>query len=121
VRLLVDEMYSTEIAVGLRARGVDTVSVHEVSDLGGHPDPEVLRRAARDRRAVVTNNVRDFAPLVEAVGLNGESHYGVVFTDDERFPRTKNGVGRLVLALAAFAAERADDDLMEGCQYLESS
>ena len=119
MRLLVDEMYSTEIAVGLRAHGVDAVSVHEVPDLEGSPDPEVLRRGTRDRRAVVTNNVRHFAPLVEVFGLSGENHYGAVFTDDATFPRGKNGIGRLVLALAAFAAGRPDDDLMDSCLYLE--
>ncbi len=119
MKLLVDEMYSTEIAVGLRARGVDAVSVHEVPDLESQSDSKVLRHASQDCRVVVTNNVRHFAPLVEAFGLSGESHHGVLFTDDQTFPRGENGIGRLVLALAAFAAGKPDDDLMDSCQYLE--
>lgn len=121
MRFLIDEMYSTTIAVELRALGVDAVSVHERPDLETQPDPEVVRAATLDQRVVVTNNVRHFGPLVEEFGLSGETHYGVLLTDDDTFPRTKDGIGRIVRALAAFAEGREDDELVDGCQYLESA
>ncbi|MEX2046907.1 MAG: hypothetical protein WEE03_07065 [Chloroflexota bacterium] len=78
----------------------------------------ILRTATLERRVVVTNNVRDFAPLVEDFGLRGETHFGVVFTDDTTFPRTHAGIGLLVRALAVFVESVADDDLLDGCLYL---
>jgi len=119
LRLLLDEHYDSTIAEELRRRGIDAVAIQrERSDLEGQDDDVVLRTATVERRVIVTNNVRDYAPLVEDFGLRGETHFGVLFTDDATFPRSKNGIGRLVLALAAFASGRTDDDLMEGCQYL---
>ncbi len=80
VRLLLDEMLSPVIARELCARG------HDVQAVAGHPerealsDPEVLALARAERRAVVTNNVRDFRPLhVEAVLPGGPGHYGMIF------------------------------------------
>lgn len=67
----------------------------------------------------MTNNVRDFAPLVESFGVNGEQQYGVLFTDDDTFPRGEADVGPLVRSLEAFATGRPDDWLLDGCMYLE--
>jgi hypothetical protein len=87
-------------------------------DLKGQADDVVLRIATLERRVVVTNNVRDFAPLVEDFGLRGETHFGVVFTDDATFPRTHEGIGLLVRALASFVEGAPDDDLRNSCLYL---
>lgn len=81
----------------------------------------VLRIAAAERRVVVTNNVRDFAPLVEEFGLRGETHFGVIFTDDATFPRTRAGIGLIVRAFAAFVQGTEDDDLLDSCLYLPRS
>lgn len=117
--MLLDEHYDYTIAEELRRRGVDTVAIqHERPDLEGRQDDEVLRKAAAERRAVVTNNVRDYAPLVEDFGLRGETHFGVLFTDDATFPRTHAGSGLIIRALASFAEGTRDDDLMNSCLYL---
>jgi hypothetical protein len=78
-----------------------------------------MRAAIEERRVPVTNNVRDYAPLVEEFGLRGEAHFGVLFTDDATFPRTRGGIGSLVRALVAFQADSTDDEMLDGCQYLE--
>ena len=63
MRLLLDEMLSPAIARELRERG------HDVLAVPGHPgwvalsDPEVMALARTERRAVVTNNLRDYRPL----------------------------------------------------------
>ena len=64
MRLLLDEHYSPEIARQLRTRGHDVVAVAERADLVGLGDDELLGRMARERRASMTNNVKDFLPLV---------------------------------------------------------
>ena len=121
MRLILDEMYSQTIASKLRNRGIDAISVHERPALEGRPDGEVLEAATLEGRVVVTNNVRDFAPLVETFGLRGQMHLGALFTDDATFPRTRDGTVPLVEALAAFAAGRPDDDMVDGCQFLPLS
>lgn len=119
MRLLLDEHYNCAIAEELRQRGVDAVAIqHERPDLEGQDDDVVLRTATAERRVVVTNNVRDFAPLVEDFGLRGETHFGVIFTDDETFPRTQPGIGLIVRALAGFVQSTEDDDLLDSCLYL---
>lgn len=119
MRLLLDEHFTFTIAEELRRRGVDAIATQkERPDLEGRADDVILRTATLERRVIVTNNVRDFAPLVEDFGLRGETHFGVVFTDDSTFPRTQAGIGLLVRALAAFVEDAADDDLLNGCLYL---
>lgn len=90
-------------------------------DLVGQDDDTVLRAASAEGRVVVTNNVRDYAPLVDDFGLRGEPQSGVLFTDDDTFPRGEEGIGLLVRSLEAFARGRADDWLRDGCMYLPSA
>lgn len=85
MKLLLDEMYPSLIARELRARGHDVVSVHE-SPGSGTSDELVLDHARSDGRAVVTENVRDYRPLAEALLVAGDSHAGIVFTTDKRWP-----------------------------------
>lgn len=54
VRLLLDEMFSGEIASQLRARGHDVVAVVSDGEMAGLPDDAVLARAFEAGRAVVT-------------------------------------------------------------------
>lgn len=116
---MLDEHYNYAIAEELRRRGVDAVAIQkERPELEGQDDAVLLRRATLERRVVVTNNVRDYALLVEDFGLRGETHFGVIFTDDATFPRTHAGIGMMVRALAAFVEGAPDDDLLNGCLYL---
>jgi predicted nuclease of predicted toxin-antitoxin system len=116
---LLDEHFNYTIAEELRRRGVDAVATQqERPELEGQDDIMLLRTAAAERRVVVTNNVRDYAPLVQEFGLRGETHFGVIFTDDTTFPRTHAGIGLIVRALAAFVEGATDDDLLNGCLYL---
>ncbi|TME85364.1 MAG: hypothetical protein E6I44_15630 [Chloroflexi bacterium] len=109
MRLLLDEHYNFTIAEELRQRGVDAIAIQkERPDLEGQDDDVVLRTATVERRVVVTNNVRDFAPLVEDFGLRGDTH----------FARTHAGIGLIVRALAGFVEGAPDDDLLNACLYL---
>jgi hypothetical protein len=90
LKLLLDEMYPSLIARELRARGHDVVSVHE-SPGSGTADDQVLDDARSEGRAVVTENVRDFRPLAEQLLAAGDSHAGLVFTTEKRWPRSDPG------------------------------
>ena len=119
MRLLLDEHFDYAIAEQLRRRGVDAVAVKkERPGLQGKDDDEVLRAATAEHRVVVTNNVRDYAPLVEDLGLRGETQYGVLFTDDDTFSRSDEGIGLLVRSLEEFAEGKQDDWLFDSCMYL---
>lgn len=105
MKLLLDEMYPSLIARELRARGHDVVSVHE-SPGSGTPDEDVLEHGRSEGRAVVTENVRDYRPLAEALLAGGESHAGLVFTTDKRWPR--GDPGALITALDELVASTSE-------------
>lgn len=109
MRLLLDEMYTPAIAVELRGRGHDVLSVHESSEpeLAGAPDDKVLAAAQAEQRALVTENVRDYRPLETALLTGGGHHAGIVYTSNRQFPRGHPATaGRLVLALDALLRDR---------------
>lgn len=94
-------MYSPAIAERLRAAGHDVVAVKERPDLIGLPDRQLLLAAEADRRAIVTENVKDFAVLHAALSAADESHHGVIFVHPRRFPRhARDHVTSMVKALA---------------------
>jgi hypothetical protein len=119
VKLLLDEMLSPAIARELRARG------HDVEPVAGHPDreapsdPEVLALARAERRALVTNNLRDFRPLHhDAIIPGGAGHYGTIFMPGS-YRRTKADIGRIVAALEAILTRHpGDTDLANGEAWL---
>jgi predicted nuclease of predicted toxin-antitoxin system len=114
VRLLLDEMISRRAAAGLREPGHDVVSVtRDPLHLRQLLDRTVLEAAAEDRRAVVTNNVRDFRARHERLRARGEDHYGIVFTYDDTLPRTREAAPLWVSRLRAFLdAHPAGDALL---------
>jgi Domain of unknown function (DUF5615) len=99
VRLLLDEHYSAGIATKLRTAGYDVVTIADCG-MTGADDRSVLEYAARERRALLTNNVRHFAPLAERWAAEGRDHSGVVFTSDSSLPRARATIGAYVEALS---------------------
>jgi Domain of unknown function (DUF5615) len=111
LRLLLDEMYSPALAVELRARGHDVVSVHDPGHglVVGASDADVLAAAQREERALVTENVRDYRPLEIGLLADGSHHAGLVYTSNRQFPRGEPAtLGRLVRALDALLREGQD-------------
>jgi predicted nuclease of predicted toxin-antitoxin system len=115
VKLLLDEMFSPLVAAELRTRGHDVVAIKEHPECQATSDPEVVSLARAERRAIVTNNVRDFRPLhAELVAAGGDRHAGMVFVP-ANVPRTKAATGQLAAALEVKLAEYpGDDDLANG-------
>jgi hypothetical protein len=67
VRLLLDEMFPSEAARVLRVQfGHDAVHVNDLG-LRGAADPQVAPVARADDRAMVTENVVDYAPEPDLV------------------------------------------------------
>ena len=106
MKLLLDEMHAPGVTVLLRDRGYDAIAVKERADLIGQPDDDLLRAATADGRAVVTENVKDFALLHRRITAEGQRHSGIVFTHTRRFSRAaQNPVRVLADALAVFLGE----------------
>ena len=98
MRLALDHHYSPLIAVGLRDRGHD---VRAVSELGWQleDDEPLLARCSAEELALVTNNVGDFAVIIQRWADEGRVHAGLIFTSDARWPRRRDMIGRFVDAL----------------------
>jgi hypothetical protein len=109
VRLLLDEMWPSEIAEQLRQRGHDVVAVTERPELRGQADSLVFAAAQAESRAVFTENISDYRPLAAYELQHGRSHRGLVFTSNRRFPRHESRtMGRVVTALDEFLTSTSD-------------
>ncbi len=92
MKLLLDEHYSGLIAERLRGDGHDVLTVTDLG-LKAIADEPLLERATEDRRALLTNNVRHFAPLAVRWAAEGRQHFGLLFTDDRTLPRGAQTIG----------------------------
>jgi hypothetical protein len=119
LRLLLDEQYSHQIAQHLRAQGFDVVAVVERAELVGVSDNDLLDVAASEGRALLTNNVRDFVPIVQEWAASGRSHSGVLLTSDATMPRSRKTIGAYVKRLTAvLESVPAEDGLREQVRWL---
>lgn len=116
VRLLLDEHYPASVADQLRAAGHDVVAVVADVEMRAQPDAEIFRRAAAAGRRIVTENVKDFRPLLLRAHANGDPVAPLLLVSPLRFPR---GTGRrdaaIRRALRAWLAQpdvdrRPDED-----------
>ena len=123
MKLLLKEMWSAEIARQLRARGVDAVAGTELPfRYRGAPDQDVFERAGEDGRAIVTDNVPDFATLAADAASRGEAHPGVIFAVRPAFDRgNPRIVGQMVRALRALVASEDADRITGGAVFLRRS
>jgi predicted nuclease of predicted toxin-antitoxin system len=86
VRWLVDEMLPPDTADELNRRGHDATSVAALR-LAGQVDSVVFDRAVAEGRVVVTENVADFAALVDQRLRNDQPATPVIFVRKGDLPR----------------------------------
>jgi hypothetical protein len=87
--LLLDEMFSDDIARQLRAKGYDVISVVADPALVGLPDDQVLAHAATEGRALVTASIKDFVPLDGRYRAAGRAHAGLILVSAKAFPQNR--------------------------------
>lgn len=119
MRLVLDELYSKQIAEQLRERGHDAVSVTERPDLHGLLDTDLFALMAAERRALLTENWADFGRELEKAAAAGMTHHGVVFTSRQQLPRSRDAIGLYVRVLDDFLERHpAEDALLNSYRWL---
>lgn len=108
-------MLAPIIAATLRDRGHDVLAVADQLELRALTDSELFIWAGREGRRIITENVRDFVPLVRQAEESGQPVTPVLFTSSRTFPRSRRNPGPLIDALdtwlrAADAAQRPAED-----------
>jgi predicted nuclease of predicted toxin-antitoxin system len=101
-RLLLDEMLSPVIAAALRDLGHDVTAVAEQPALRAMTDEEVFAFAAAQQRWLLTENVKDFQPILQQALQAGTPTAGLLFTSSRAFPRSRKNPGHLIHAIDAW-------------------
>ena len=114
MKLLLDEMYSTELERALSDAGIDAVTASELS-LAGRSDFDLFAGAITEGRVLLTENVADFARIVGDHLAAGHHCPGVLMALSTRFSRRPAGLGGLVAAIRAVV----DDPLEDRVLYLQ--
>jgi hypothetical protein len=105
--LLLDEMFSDDIAQQLRAQGYDVISVVANPALTGLPDDQVLAYATTEGRALVTANIKDFVPLDGRYRAAGQSHAGLILVSTKTFPQNRGFPSAITASLATLLSDTA--------------
>jgi len=101
-RLLLDEMFSPVIAAALRDLGHDVTAVAEQPALRALTDEEVFALAAAHGQWLLTENVKDFQPILQQALQAGTPAAGLLFTSSRAFPRSRKNPGPLIQAIHAW-------------------
>ncbi len=105
--LLLDEMFSDDIARQLRAKGHDVISAAADPALAGLPEDQALACATTEGRALVTANIKDFVPLDSRYRAAGQSHAGLILVSTKIFPQNRGFPSAITTALAALLSGTA--------------
>jgi predicted nuclease of predicted toxin-antitoxin system len=107
VRFVLDEDLSQRVAEGLRTRGVDSISAHEVGRANLRiTDEHQLLFATEQGRVLVTYNRADFQALDAEFRRAGRTHAGIIWCSERTIPR--RAFGELSRAIEAVAATPVD-------------
>src|SRR5216683_3937062 len=101
-RLALDEMFSPAISAALRELGHDVVAVAERVDLRSMTDDDLFAWSAAEKRWLLTENVKDFRPIMLRALQAGGTMTGLLFTSSRAFPRSRRNPGPLIQALHAW-------------------
>jgi predicted nuclease of predicted toxin-antitoxin system len=110
LKLYLNENISWRVARSLREYGYDVISSHEAK-MDQSNDPEQFSYAIKQKRAVVTNNFRDFIVLDEIYNHQGKIHYGIIFT-------TKYTLSTLIKRLKKLLQTVSEEEMINQIRWL---
>lgn len=110
------------VATELCDRGHDVLAVADQLELRALSDPELCTWARQHARRIVTENVKDFAPLLRQADESGQPATPLLLTSSRTFPRSRRNPGPFTDALDAWlrapdAAERPTEDWLVRTDY----
>jgi Domain of unknown function (DUF5615) len=105
--LLLDEMFSDNIAQQLRAKGYDVISVVADPALVGLPDEQIFAYATTQGRALATANIKDFVPLDGRYRAAGQPHAGLILVSTKTFPQNRGFPCAITTALVTLLSGTA--------------
>lgn len=118
MRLALDHHYSPKIAQRLREKGHDVVAAIE-RGWDHSDDDSLLALCGADKRALLTNNVGDFAPIAAQWAAEGRTHSGVVLASETKISTRRHNIGAYVRALDRLMKSLpADDALVDQIRWL---
>lgn len=119
MKLVLDELYSPQIAERLRKRDHDVVAVKERPDLERLSYEELFARMPPERRAILTENWADYNRLIRRAAEEDTPHYGVLFTSRQQLPRSRHTICLYVRVLHDFLQRHpADDAILNSSRWL---
>jgi hypothetical protein len=95
-------MFSPAVAAELRQLGHDVIAVADQPELRSKSDDEVFAWACAQRRWVLTENVKDFRPILLRTLQGGLPTCGLLFTSSRTFYRSRKNPGPLIRAVHAW-------------------
>jgi Domain of unknown function (DUF5615) len=102
LQLVLDEMFSPKIAAVLRGKGHAVIAVAERVDLRAPTDDDLYAWAVSEQCWLLTENVKDFRPIMLRALQTGGATAGLLFTSSRTFPRSRQNPGPLIDALHAW-------------------
>lgn len=105
-RVLLDADVPQAVAAPLRRFGHDVVTASGNADLEALSDPELLREASKQGRALVTFNVADFPQVAQDFAHAGEDHAGMILIHSRTYSRAN--IGAIAAALDRLLRDRRD-------------
>ena len=116
VRLYFDRHVKKQLAIDLRKRGFDVLLTEEAG-MDTAPDDEQLEFAVKENRALLTFNIRDFAPLHEQWSAAGRLHAGIIVSQQLGSRQYGLLLAPLLGLLDQFSAEQMRSNLVHLEQF----
>jgi predicted nuclease of predicted toxin-antitoxin system len=116
VRLYLDRHIMSRLAVDLRGQGFDVLTTQEAGK-DTASDEDQLAFATADRRAILTFNIRDFAPLHEHRQAVGQAHAGIIVSQQLGSRQYGQLLHRMLRLLNHFTAEEMVNNFLHLEQF----
>jgi predicted nuclease of predicted toxin-antitoxin system len=100
IKLLLDEHIWEGLTEALTQRGYDVVHIVHTQYRGLDDEP-LLELATAAGRVVLTNNIRDFVPIVQGWYADGKEHAGVILSIQLPPGELLKQMEKLLVALSA--------------------
>jgi len=100
IALYTDADVHAGLAARIRRRVFDAISAYEAGN-ASLDDPDQLKYAVSQRRAILTCNAKDFVPLLEEWWQAGRKHYGIIASEQVPIGEMLRRVLRMLNTISA--------------------